>query len=54
MPAATVERDYVLTHVLAEIASTPGTDQMVFKGGTALRVCYFDDYRYRRESPVRA
>jgi len=36
----------VLTHVLAEIALTPGAEQMVFKGGTALRLCYFDDYRY--------
>jgi predicted nucleotidyltransferase component of viral defense system len=46
VPAATVERDYVLTHVLAEIASVPDTKRMVFKGGTALRLCYFDDYRY--------
>jgi predicted nucleotidyltransferase component of viral defense system len=46
VPASTVERDYILTHALSEIASTPGSERMIFKGGTALRLCYFDDYRY--------
>lgn len=46
VPAPTVERDYVLTHILSEIASTPGAKRMIFKGGTALRLCYFDNYRY--------
>lgn len=46
VPAATVERDYVLAHVLAGIAAQPDADQMVFKGGTALRMCHFEDYRY--------
>jgi predicted nucleotidyltransferase component of viral defense system len=44
--AKTVERDYVLTHVLAAICQQPGSRRMVFKGGTALRLCYFQDYRY--------
>jgi Nucleotidyl transferase AbiEii toxin, Type IV TA system len=44
--AKTVERDYVLTHVLAAISLHPGNHGMVFKGGTALRLCYFEDYRY--------
>jgi predicted nucleotidyltransferase component of viral defense system len=44
--AKTVERDYVLTHVLAAICQQPGSRSMVFKGGTALRLCYFEDYRY--------
>jgi predicted nucleotidyltransferase component of viral defense system len=44
--AKTVERDYVLTHVLAAIAQQPAGHGMVFKGGTALRMCYFEDYRY--------
>ena len=46
VPAPTVERDYVLTHALAGIASQPGAENMIFKGGTALRLCWFDDYRY--------
>ena len=46
VPAKTVERDYVLAHVIASIAA-PGNDTgLVFKGGTALRLCHFDDYRY--------
>jgi len=44
--ARTVERDYVLTHVLAAIGRQPGSHGMIFKGGTALRLCYFEGYRY--------
>jgi predicted nucleotidyltransferase component of viral defense system len=44
--AKTVERDYVLTHIMAGLASEPGHEQMAFKGGTALRLCFFEDYRY--------
>lgn len=44
--AQTVERDYVLTHVLVGIALQANSDRMAFKGGTALRLCFFDDYRY--------
>ena len=46
VPAATVERDYILSHVLAAIANCEEAEQIVFKGGTALRLCYFEDYRY--------
>lgn len=46
VPAPTIERDYVLTHALIGIASHPDATRMVFKGGTALRLCWFDDYRY--------
>ena len=35
----------MLTHVLAAIASTPDAHRMIFKGGTALRLCSFEDYR---------
>lgn len=44
--AKTVERDYVLTHVVAGIYQQPDSQRMAFKGGTALRLCYFEDYRY--------
>lgn len=45
LPAQTIERDYVLAHICARVgaASDP---RLVFKGGTLLRLCYFDDYRY--------
>lgn len=44
--AATVERDYVLAHVLCAIAREPEAERMIFKGGTALRMCHFSSYRY--------
>jgi len=41
-----VEKDYVLGWLLAGIASHPETArQWVFKGGTALKKCYFETYR---------
>lgn len=42
----TVERDYVLAHCLSSISRLAEATRMVFKGGTALRMCYFDEYRY--------
>ena len=46
VPASTVERDYVLAHCLVAVSRLPEAGSLVFKGGTALRMCYFDDYRY--------
>lgn len=46
VPAPTVERDYVLAHIIAGLGSLNGDHGLVFKGGTALRLCYFNDYRY--------
>jgi len=46
VPARTVERDYVLTHIIAGLAVLRTGHGLVFKGGTALRLCYFQDYRY--------
>jgi predicted nucleotidyltransferase component of viral defense system len=44
--AKTVERDYILTHTVAAIGAQSADHGLVFKGGTALRLCYFQDYRY--------
>jgi hypothetical protein len=46
--ASTVERDYVLAHVVAQLHRAQPSDggRLVFKGGTALRFVYFRDYRY--------
>ena len=46
VPAPTVERDYVLAHILASLASLGPETGLVFKGGTALRMCYLADFRY--------
>lgn len=44
--AATVERDYVLTHVMCGIPRHEAAERMIFKGGTALRLCYVENFRY--------
>ncbi len=44
--ADTVERDYVLTHVMASLSHHADNGIFQFKGGTLLRLCYFSDYRY--------
>ena len=45
MPAQTIERDYVLTHLCAEMGALHDP-RLIFKGGTLLRLCYFEPYRY--------
>ncbi|MFQ5788996.1 MAG: nucleotidyl transferase AbiEii/AbiGii toxin family protein [Acidobacteriota bacterium] len=46
VPARTVERDYVLAHVVAAIAMSETVTSLIFKGGTALRMCHFKGFRY--------
>ena len=46
VPAPTVERDYVLAHVVAALGALGDGHGLVFKGGTVLRLCYFEGYRY--------
>ncbi len=43
--AQTVERDYMLAHVAIDIAALAG-ERMVLKGGTGLRLCHYENYRY--------
>ena len=44
-----VERDYLLSWVLAGIGEVLELRKTrVFKGGTALKKCYFGDYRWLR------
>ncbi len=45
MPAQTIERDYVLAHLCADIGAL-NDSRLVFKGGTLLRLCFFETYRY--------
>lgn len=45
-----VEKDYVLGWVLAAIAQHPETaEHWVFKGGTCLKKCYFETYRFSED-----
>jgi len=45
----TIEKDYVLTWVLHAIANSPVKEQMVFKGGTAIKKMYIPEYRFSED-----
>lgn len=43
---AVIDKDWVLGHFLAAMYAIPDVrDNLVFKGGTYLRKCWFPDYR---------
>jgi uncharacterized protein len=46
---AVIERDYVLAWFLTGLASHPQRGVLAFKGGTALRRCWFKDYRFSED-----
>jgi len=46
----TIERDYVLSWVLAGIGVNEKLQNgLIFKGGTALKKCYFGEYRFSKD-----
>jgi predicted nucleotidyltransferase component of viral defense system len=47
--ATTIEKDYVLGWVLFGIGEHPDLNQWIFKGGTCLKKCYFDTYRFSED-----
>ena len=50
IPWEILERDYLLSWLLAGIAQVEALrDTLVFKGGTALKKCYFGDYRFSED-----
>jgi predicted nucleotidyltransferase component of viral defense system len=50
LPWEVLERDYLLSWVLAGTAQVESLrDTLVFKGGTALKKCYFGDYRFSED-----
>lgn len=50
LPWEVLERDYLLSWVLAGIVQVESLrDTLVFKGGTALKKCYFGDYRFSED-----
>ena len=44
-----LERDYCLAWFLAELAHSDVPRSLAFKGGTALKRCYFGDYRFSED-----
>lgn len=50
LPSETIEKDYVLGWLLAGIANHPqSSNQWVFKGGTCLKKCFFETYRFSED-----
>ena len=46
----TIEKDYVLGWILIGIQNHPQTrDSWVFKGGTCLKKCFFNKYRFSED-----
>jgi predicted nucleotidyltransferase component of viral defense system len=44
-----LERDYCLAWFLSALAESDLKTQLAFKGGTALKRCYFGDYRFSED-----
>jgi len=49
IPEAILERDYCLSWFLVGLSKSPVRDRLAFKGGTALKKCYFADYRFSED-----
>lgn len=49
IPESLIERDYCLSWFLFGLAYSPLKEKLIFKGGTALRRCYFQDYRFSED-----
>src|SRR6266404_8027850 len=45
----TVEKDYVLSWVLYGLSKNDQMAHWIFKGGTCLKKCYFDTYRFSED-----
>lgn len=50
LPANTIEKDYILNWLLAGIVNSEELrDKWIFKGGTCLKKCYFENYRFSED-----
>jgi predicted nucleotidyltransferase component of viral defense system len=49
IPEAVLERDYCLAWFLIGLSRAPLRERLAFKGGTALKRCYFGDYRFSED-----
>lgn len=50
VPANTIDKDYVIGHFLNELFSNQwAKEKFLFKGGTCLKKCYFDTYRFSED-----
>ena len=49
IPVKTLEKDYILTWILAGIARSELNNLLAFKGGTALKKFYIENYRFSED-----
>ena len=49
IPESVLERDYCLAWFLAGLSQSQLGKLLIFKGGTALKRCYFGDYRFSED-----
>lgn len=49
IPEAVLERDYSLSWFLVGLSSSALRERLFFKGGTALKKCYFPGYRFSED-----
>jgi predicted nucleotidyltransferase component of viral defense system len=49
LPEAVLERDYCIAWFLVGLATSALRDRLAFKGGTALKRCYFREYRFSED-----
>lgn len=49
LPESVLERDYCLAWILVGLSRSPLRTRLAFKGGTALKRCYFGDYRFSED-----
>jgi len=49
IPEAVLERDYCIAWFLAGLSGAGIKAHLVFKGGTAIKRCYFGDYRFSED-----
>ena len=49
IPEAVIERDYCLSWFLFGLAKSAFKKTLIFKGGTALRRCHYEDYRFSED-----
>jgi predicted nucleotidyltransferase component of viral defense system len=50
VPSDTIDKDYVLGHFFNELFKQPwAISNLLFKGGTCLKKCYFEEYRFSED-----
>lgn len=54
VPEKSVEKDYVIHWLMAGLSRTAVHARQLFKGGTALRLCRFEGYRYSEDIDLTA